>query len=93
MLDTARQTSITITVRLFARYRETAGTSLWRGTVPPDSTVADVWAACSAALPGLAAARGLVAYSGWSVNGQWARATTPLHDGDEVALLPPVSGG
>ncbi len=28
-----------------------------------------------------------------AVNQEYAQATTPLHDGDEVALLPPVSGG
>jgi molybdopterin converting factor subunit 1 len=28
-----------------------------------------------------------------SVNQEYARPETPLHDGDEVALLPPVSGG
>jgi molybdopterin synthase catalytic subunit len=28
-----------------------------------------------------------------AVNHQYAQATQPLHDGDEVALLPPVSGG
>jgi molybdopterin converting factor small subunit len=27
------------------------------------------------------------------VNESYARFTTPLHDGDEVAFLPPVSGG
>jgi molybdopterin converting factor small subunit len=28
-----------------------------------------------------------------AVNREYANLTTPLHDGDEVALLPPVSGG
>ena len=28
-----------------------------------------------------------------AVNQEYAQTTTPLHDGDEVALLPPVSGG
>lgn len=28
-----------------------------------------------------------------AVNGEYAQLHTPLHDGDEVALLPPVSGG
>jgi molybdopterin synthase sulfur carrier subunit len=29
----------------------------------------------------------------WAVNRSYAKPTTPLNDGDEVALLPPVSGG
>ena len=28
-----------------------------------------------------------------AVNEEYARMTTPLNDGDEVAFLPPVSGG
>jgi molybdopterin converting factor small subunit len=28
-----------------------------------------------------------------AVNAEYARMTTPLGDGDEVAFLPPVSGG
>jgi len=28
-----------------------------------------------------------------AVNAEYARMTTPLNDGDEVAFLPPVSGG
>jgi molybdopterin converting factor small subunit len=27
------------------------------------------------------------------VNQQFAEPTAPLHDGDEVAFLPPISGG
>ena len=29
----------------------------------------------------------------FAVNGEYAAADTPLHDGDEVAFLPPMSGG
>ncbi|HEY3331094.1 MAG TPA: MoaD/ThiS family protein [Capsulimonadaceae bacterium] len=28
-----------------------------------------------------------------AVNGEWADGATILHDGDELALIPPVSGG
>jgi molybdopterin converting factor subunit 1 len=46
----------------------------------------------------LAVHRGLVAASVWesvavAVNQEYARAGDMLKDGDEVALLPPVSGG
>lgn len=29
----------------------------------------------------------------YSVNADWAEGDTILHDGDEVAVIPPVSGG
>jgi molybdopterin converting factor small subunit len=82
-----------ITAHLFARYREVAGHEQWTLAVPPGTTIDTLWPHLAEALPGLAAVEGLVAYSGWAVNGRWARPGTALHDGDEVALLPPVSGG
>jgi MoaD family protein len=75
-------------VRLFASVREAAGTG--RDTVP-GSTVADVLAAARdrygerfAALLGTCRV--------W-VNGESATEDTPVTDADEVAVLPPVSGG
>jgi MoaD family protein len=35
----------------------------------------------------------VVGVSAFVVNGERADATTPVADGDEVAILPPVSGG
>jgi molybdopterin synthase catalytic subunit len=74
-----------VTVLLFAALRERAG----RGTVdldlPDGATAADVWPGLELGdePPGLAVA----------VNQAYARRDTALAEGDEVALIPPVSGG
>jgi molybdopterin converting factor small subunit len=72
-----------VTVRLFAGLRERAGT----GKVEVDGVVRveDVWAQLSLGdePPGLL----------YAVNRAYVEATHELHDGDEVAVIPPVSGG
>lgn len=79
-----------VTVRLFARLRDLAGAGELVRDVPAGATLGTVWEALSREYPGLAAYCALV--SG-AVNADYARMETPLHDGDEVAFLPPVSGG
>ena len=72
-------------VRLFAGLRERAGTGERRLELPEGSRVADVWALLKLGKqPG-----GLL----YAVNREYAAADTPLSAGDEVALIPPVSGG
>jgi MoaE-MoaD fusion protein len=74
-----------VTVRLFAGLRERAGTGEQELELPEGSTLADVWGAL-----GLGdEPRGLL----YAVNKEYARGESPLADGDEVALIPPVSGG
>ena len=72
-----------ITVRLFAGLRERAGWS--RRELEGVTRVADVWAALDLGdePPGLA----------YAVNREYADRDRELADGDEVALIPPVSGG
>lgn len=77
-----------VTVRLFARLREIAGAD--KLARPPAGTVAEVWEALVAEWPALAPYAGSLSCA---VNAQYARMTTPVSDGDEVAFLPPVSGG
>jgi molybdopterin converting factor subunit 1 len=74
-----------VTVRLFAGLRERAGTSRRDLELEGGATTADVWPALGLGErpPGL-----LVA-----VNREYADAAQALSDGDEVALIPPVSGG
>jgi molybdopterin synthase catalytic subunit len=74
-----------ITVRLFAGLREQAGQSRREVELPPGSRVADVWPRLELgdAPPGLL----------YAVNREYAAADTTLGEGDEVALIPPVSGG
>lgn len=72
-----------VTVRLFAGLRERAG----RGRLELDDVrrIEDVWPALALGdePPGLL----------YAVNRAYVDRTQELHDGDEVALIPPVSGG
>jgi molybdopterin converting factor subunit 1 len=79
-----------VTVRLFARLRDLAGGGELTVEVPEGSTAEAVWAALAAAHPGVAPHRGSVSVA---VNADYARMTTRVAEGDEVAFLPPVSGG
>jgi molybdopterin synthase catalytic subunit/molybdopterin converting factor small subunit len=78
-----------VTVRCFATLRELAGdrTTL---TLSQGASVADVWAALAEAHPGLTAHRPFVRAA---LNGAYAQWDARLTDGDQVAFLPPVSGG
>ena len=74
-----------MTTRLFAGVREQAGARQRELELPDDALVADVWPAL-----GLGEEpAGLV----YAVNRSYADRSTPLADGDEVAVIPPVSGG
>jgi molybdopterin converting factor small subunit len=76
--------------RLFARYAELVGRDEVVVELPPDAVVADAIAALRSSVPGgaLIPARPLVA-----VNLRQVLAGERLHDGDELALLPPLAGG
>ena len=71
-----------VTIRLFAGLRERAG---WSRRDVDAATVADVWPAL-----GLGDEPDGLLYA---VNKQYASRDRALADGDEVALIPPVSGG
>ena len=79
-----------ITIRLFARLREIAGTGELQRTLPAQPTAETAWHELAREFPALAEYRGVVSCA---VNEQYARFDTRLEDGDEVAFLPPVSGG
>lgn len=79
-----------VTIRLFARLRELAGTGELSCEVAPGSRVADVWRALAGRHPGVAPYASSVSAA---VNADFARMDAPVADGDEVAFLPPVSGG
>ncbi|MGZ6256807.1 MAG: molybdenum cofactor biosynthesis protein [Candidatus Limnocylindria bacterium] len=78
-----------VTVRCFATLRELAGdrTTI---TLAPGASVANAWTALADAHPGLAAHRPFVRAAR---NGAYADWEARLDDGDQVAFLPPVSGG
>ncbi len=79
-----------IRVRLFAMQRETAGTKLLLLEMPIGATVEDAWAAVVEVVPALAPGRRSLRFA---VNGDYVAPSTPLADGDEIACIPPVSGG
>ena len=79
-----------VTVRLFARLREIAGGPELRVELQDDAHVRDAWAALAARHPELNAYERSISCA---VNEDYARMTAELRDGDEVAFLPPVSGG
>lgn len=70
---------------LFAGLRQAAGFKQDNITLPDSATVGDL---LDSRVPSLRERTFYVA-----VNEEYAQRDTVLHDGDEVALLPPVSGG
>jgi molybdopterin synthase catalytic subunit len=76
---------VEVGVKLFAGLRERAGTGSVQLELAAGATVADVWPALGLGdePPGLL----------YAVNKQYAKASAPLSPGDEVAVIPPVSGG
>lgn len=74
-----------VRVRLFAALREQAGSGSIELELPEGAVVGDVWGALAlgAEPPGLLFAR----------NRAYVDRDAPLAPGDEVALIPPVSGG
>jgi MoaE-MoaD fusion protein len=79
-----------VRVRLFAMQRELAGTREHALDLADGATVADAWDGLVAAFPVLAPGRDSVRFAR---NGAYADAATTLAEGDEVAMIPPVSGG
>ena len=79
-----------VTVRLFARLRDIAGAGDLAREAPPGATIGDVWRSLVAEFPELARYDTSISTA---VNADYAKMTAKLADGDEVAFLPPVSGG
>ena len=79
-----------VTVRLFARLRDIAGTAELSRTVAPGATVRTVWRGLTSDFPPLA---DYERSSSSALNADYARMDAEVHDGDEIAFLPPVSGG
>ena len=79
-----------VTVRLFARLREITGAAELARTVEPGATVGSLWRDLAREHAELAAYERSVSSA---VNADYARVDRSLADGDEVAFLPPVSGG
>ncbi|MDO8679098.1 MAG: MoaD/ThiS family protein [Acidobacteriota bacterium] len=79
-----------VTVRLFARLRDIAGAGELRREVPGGATVSTVWSSLMAEFPDMSPYEKSISCA---VNADYSRFTATVADGDEVAFLPPVSGG
>jgi molybdopterin converting factor subunit 1 len=79
-----------IRVRLFAIQRELAGTREVELELPAGASIESAWSALVARHPSLEPGR---AYVRFARNADYASPDTTLADGDELAVIPPVSGG
>ena len=77
-------------VRLFALYRERAGASLVTVDLPDGASVGDLTSAVREDYPRLAPPEVRIVVA---VNAEYADDDQLLQPGDEVCLIPPVSGG
>ena len=81
--------AIGLRVRFLARLRELAGTDVEDVKTPAGSRVNDVYEALRAVHTGLPAPQGVRG----AINPEFVDWDAPVSDGDEVAFIPPVSGG
>lgn len=79
-----------IIVKLFAVLRDRAGTDEIVMELPARGTVAEAISELARNYPAIQRYLPRVAYA---VNREYVSSTTELRDGDELALIPPVSGG
>ena len=79
-----------VRLRFFAILKDRAGTAAADVTLPDGVTVGDALLAIARDHPAIAPLLPRVAPA---VNQTYARRDDVLHDGDELALIPPVSGG
>ena len=79
-----------VVVRLFARLRDITGASELERDVPAGSTIRAVWDGLTREFPDIAPYGSSISTA---LNADYARMDATVRDGDEVAFLPPVSGG
>ena len=83
-------TPLRVVVLSFAQIREIVGAAAQELEIGEGSTVRDAWNELARRHAGLVE---LTDSTRIARNGSVVSAETPLHDGDEIALLPPVGGG
>ena len=79
-----------ITVLLFARLRDIAGTANLERNLPDGATARALWKTLVQVFPDFDSYSEAISTA---INEEYARMDSELSDGDEVAFLPPVSGG
>jgi len=77
-------------LKFFAILRERAGTAELSRDFPEGTTVGEIWAGLGNEIPGLAAHRDRIAFA---VNQEYVMSDYRPRNDDEVAFIPPVSGG
>jgi molybdopterin converting factor subunit 1 len=80
---------MTVNIRLFAIMAQSANTGALPLDLPPGASAAAVRPALQSRFKNLPWPNGTML----AVNQEYATPETPLHPGDEVAIIPPVSGG
>lgn len=85
MGDTAK-----VKVLLFGAAADRAGVRETEVEAPQEASLGALWESLADRYPALSPMRGTLAFA---VNGEYATAEASVAPGDEVAVLPPVSGG
>jgi molybdopterin converting factor subunit 1 len=83
-------TALHVRVLAFGRIREIIGAGESKLDIATGATAQDVWLAFAQRFPELVQWQ---ATTRIARNGTIVAASTPVHDGDELAFLPPVGGG
>jgi molybdopterin converting factor subunit 1 len=81
---------VRVTVKLFARLRDIAGADELTRDVAPGATIGALWKQLAFEFPELGRYERSISSA---LNADYARMDAAVQDGDEVAFLPPVSGG
>jgi molybdopterin converting factor subunit 1 len=81
---------VRVTIRLFARLRDIAGAGELAREVAPEATIGSLWRGLVGEFPEFGRYEQSISTA---VNADYARMDQKVRDGDEVAFLPPVSGG
>ena len=79
-----------VKVLLFGAAADRAGVRETELPPPQNASLDELWSALAGRYPELSPMRETLAFA---VNGEYAPAGTSVAPGDEVAVLPPVSGG
>lgn len=78
-----------VSVQLFGITREIVGSPVLRIALPPTGQVGSLLAQLKEQYPALNGLRSLLV----AVNGEYAEIDQTIQSNDEIALIPPVSGG
>ncbi len=79
-----------VKVLLFGAAADRAGVRETEIAPPESPSLESLWSSLAGLYPELSPMRGMLAFA---INGEYATSEAPVSPGDEVAVLPPVSGG